>query len=166
MSDNKNKSIGNTGMGVGFVSLIMIFAVICLTVLAVLSYQAAGANGILNTKSAEFTREYYAADTAAKEKLMLLDELALTASKGFFEDDFIALCEEEAADVNISRTANGIELSYSVPVNDRLFLKVEAVFTFNSSETKRYSINEWKIVSSLPDETEEPIGVWDGSMFD
>lgn len=165
MSDNKNKNIGNTGMGVGFVSLIMIFAVICLTVLAVLSYQAAGANDILNTKSAEFTREYYAADTAAKEKLMYLDELAFMASSDFFEEDFIALCEDEVSDVIISRTANGVELSYSEPVNDRLFLKAEILFTSNPSDAGRYSISEWKIVSLLPDETDDPIGVWDGSMF-
>ena len=165
MSDNKRTHIGNTGMGVGFVSLIMIFAVICLTVLAVLSYQAASANDILNTKSAEFTREYYAADTSAKETLMLLDGLALTASEGFFEDDFIAMCEDELPDAGISRTSKGIEVSYREPVNDRLMLDVKVLFTLNAEQGKRYSITEWRIISSLPEETEEPIGVWDGSMF-
>lgn len=165
MRDDKQSTTESTGMGVGYVSLIMIFAVICLTVLAVLSYQAAGANTILNTKSAAYTSEYYAADGRAKEKLLLLDENALLASAGFFEDDFIALCGETIPEVQLTSSSEGVTAEFTEPINDRLNLKVSVIFYHFSVDGVRYRINEWKSVSSVLDETEEPLGVWDGSMF-
>ncbi len=164
MSDRKN-SIGSSGMGVGYVSLIMIFAVICLTVLAVLSYQAAGANTVLNTKSAAYTSEYYAADGRAKEKLQILDGYAMIASQGFFEDDLTALCEENMPDVKLRNSPEGITAEFTEYINDRLCLKVSVTFYSFSADGERYRINEWKSVASSAEESEEPLGVWDGSMF-
>ncbi len=164
MSDKKN-SIGSSGMGVGYVSLIMIFAVICLTVLAVLSYQAAGANAVLNEKGAAYTSQYYAADGRAKEKLMALDGYSLSASQGFFEDDFTALCEENMPDVQLRNSPDGITAEFTEYINDRLSLKVSIKFYSFSDDGKRYRIEEWKSVASASEESEEPLGVWDGSMF-
>lgn len=164
MSDKK-KTSGFGGMGVGYVSLIMIFAVICLTVLAVLSYQAAGANDILNEKSAAFTREYYAADSRAKEKLLLLDKYALTASEGFFESDFTSLCEEALPEVGLRSVPEGIEASFTEPINERLSMSVSIVFYSFPADGDRYLVKEWKTVSAAAEETDEPLGVWDGSMF-
>lgn len=165
LSNNNKNTVNFGGMGVGFVSLIMIFAVICLTVLSVLSYQAAGANDILNDKSAAFTREYYAADSRAKEKLFLLDELALTASDGFFESDLVAMCEEALPEAKLRNTPEGIEIRFTEPVNDRLGLEVSIVFYSFSPDGSRYRIQEWKTVSAADDASDEPLGVWDGSMF-
>ncbi len=164
MNEKKN-STGTGGMGVGYVSLIMIFAVICLTVLAVLSYQAAGANDILNDKSGAFTREYYAADSRAKEKLALLDDMALTASAGFFSDDFAVLCGEEIPDAAVRSVPEGVEVSFIEPINDRLDLKVSIVFYSFSADGSRYRIDEWRSLSAVTDTTDEALGVWDGSMF-
>lgn len=165
MSDKKQNSANGSGMGVGYVSLIMIFAVICLTVLAVLSYQAAGANSVLNEKSAAYTAEYYAADGRAKEKLMALDGYALEASYGFFEDDFIAFCESDMIDVQVRNVPEGISVEFIEPINERLNLKVSVVFYSLPVDGVRYCINEWKSVASDADESDEALGVWDGSMF-
>ncbi len=165
MKDKKSSALGSGGMGVGYVSLVMIFSVICLTVLAVLSYQAAGANDILNDKSGRFTSEYYAADSRAKEKLALLDEIALEVSDGFFSDDFTAACVEELPDVRVKSTPEGVEVSFAEPVNERLSLDVQITFYSFSADGNRYSITEWKTVPAAQDETDEALGVWDGSMF-
>lgn len=163
--NRKSNVTGTGGMGVGYVSLIMIFAVICLTVLAVLSYQAAGANDILNEKSGAFTREYYAADSRAKEKLMLLDECALTASEGFFSDDFAVLCSEKLSDVTVRTVPEGAEVSFTEPMNDRLNLRVSVMFYSFCADGSRYRITEWRTSSAVADTTDEVLDVWDGSMF-
>ncbi len=163
--NKKSSPTASGGMGVGYVSLIMIFAVICLTVLAVLSYQAAGANDILNDKSAAFTSEYYAADSRAKEKLFVLDECALAAADGFFEDDFTALCTERLPDVSLRNVPEGTEVSFSEPINDRLELRVCIVFCDISADGSRFRVIEWRTASVNTDNTDEALGVWDGSMF-
>ena len=56
-----------SGIGIGYVSVMMIFAVICLTILAVLAFQAASSDEKLSEKNTDFTHEYYAADTEAKK---------------------------------------------------------------------------------------------------
>ncbi len=164
MSNRKSGGTGAGGMGVGYVSLVMIFSVICLTVLAVLSYQAAGANDILNEKSGRFTGEYYSADSSAKQTLCRLDEIALTSTGGFFEDDFTALCGEALPEVRLRSVPEGVEASFTEPINDRLRLDVSVIFYSRPSDS-RYSITEWKSVSAAQDETDEALGVWDGSMF-
>lgn len=165
MSERKQNNVGSSGMGVGYVSLIMIFAVICLTVLAVLSYQAAGANELLNEKSAAYSSEYYAADGRAKEKLLMLDKYALEASYGFFESNFCDLCEENLPDVKLTSSPEGVTAEFTEQINDRLSLRVSILFLSFSADGARYRINEWKSISADSEETDEPLGVWDGSMF-
>ncbi len=165
MSNNEKRSLGSGGMGVGYVSLVMIFSVICLTVLAVLSYQAAGANDILNRKSGDFTAEYYEADSNAKNILMQLDEAALQVSAGFFEEDFTCVCNEILDTAKISASPEGVEVSFTQPINDRLNLDIRIMFYSNSVDGSRYRILQWNTASADTAETEEPLGVWDGSMF-
>ncbi len=157
MSDNQKNISQERGMGVGYVSLIMIFAVICLTVLASLSYQAARANDKLNEKSIAFTDSYYAADNRAKELLSKLDESAMTAyESGFFDESFADGYEN----VNVRKTADGYEVSFVEPVNERLSLSVKISFS-DIPENGRYKIIEWKTVS-VSDMSEDTLGVWDG----
>lgn len=161
MNNNKS-SVEGRGMGVGYVTLIMLFAVICLTVLASLSYQAASANDKLNEKSIAFTDGYYAADSRAKERLAKLDEAAkLSFDSGFFEDSFAAFCEEDD-EIRLRRIAEGFEISFEEAVSENLGLSVKIVFFSVPSDGVRYSVEEWKTVSLSDTQEENTLGVWDG----
>lgn len=162
--DNNRKSVSEgRGMGVGYVSLIMLFAVICLTVLASLSYQAARANDKLNEKSISFTDGYYAADSKAKELLSQLDEAALLSHEsGFFGDSFGVLCEEYK-NVAVRKIPEGFEASFSQPVSDSLALSVKVVF-FSAPTEDRYRIDEWKTVS-VDMAQDNSLGVWNGESL-
>ena len=161
---DKKQGMLSGGMGTGFVSLIMIFSVICLAVLAVMSYQAASGNDVLNEKSIAYTKEYYEADSRAKEKLMLLDKAALNAADGFFESDFETLCLEIEG-VTLKKCMEGFNTEYTEAINDRLSIKVSAVFYSMPTENGRYRITSYKTVSADSAEDEKPLGVWDGSTF-
>ncbi len=159
---NKSKGISGRGLGVGYVTLIMLFAVICLTVLSVLSYQAARANEKLNEKSSVFCTEYYAADGRAKMILSELDNDALEAhSSGFFAESFAELCNEYE-NISVRQVLEGFSVSFSEPLNERLKLSVNVVF-YNTPVESRYSINEWKTISADTEASDAPLGVWDGS---
>lgn len=53
------------GIGVGTISLIMIFSVLCLTIFAMLTLSTANAEKALADRSSAFVRGYYEADSAA-----------------------------------------------------------------------------------------------------
>ncbi len=161
MSDDK-KLPESRGMGVGYVSLIMLFAVICLTVLATLSYQAARANDKLNEKSVSFTTAYYNADNRAKRLLSQLDEKALiSCESGFFGESFAEYCGEYEV-VTLRNVPEGCEVSFSEEISDNLRLSVVITFFSNPDDGVRYRVEEWKTVADLKD-TDENLGVWDGT---
>lgn len=161
MSDNEKKSVEQRGMGVGYVTLIMLFAVICLTVLAALSYQAARANDKLNEKNAAFTSGFYEADYRAKEMLSQLDEAALLChNSGFFEDSFEMYCSENE-NLAVRKTPDGVEVAFTEAVSGNLALSVKITFFLNPQENNRYRIEGWKTIT-MSDDSDEFLGVWTG----
>ncbi len=168
MNDSRKSLSQERGMGVGYVTLIMLFAVICLTVLASLSYQAARANDKLNEKSIYFTQRYYSADARANEIVSIFDEAAFEAHEtGFFADSFEAICQEKASAYNavIKRVQEGFLVSYSCSLTDNTELSVKILFFDLPKDGERYRIEEWKTVAVSADESEETLGVWDGSAL-
>ena len=165
MNDKKSVFSTSTGLGVGYVSLIMLFAVICLTVLAVLSFQAAGSNEMLNERSSSFNSQYYRADGRAKSILMRLDNAALSAHEnGFFEDSFAEGCGQLSA-VELTRTAEGFKAAYTEVINERLSLSVEVLFYSAPVDGSRYRIDRWQTVPADSEEQESSLGVWDGGIL-
>ena len=161
MTDKRKSISEGRGIGVGYVTLIMLFAVICLTVLASLSYQAARANDKLNEKSISFAEGYYSADSNAKKILSELDEGAMLSHEtGFFDDSFPAICEEYE-NVTVRKIPEGYEASFSESVSGNLELSVKIVFFSAASGERRYRIEQWKTVS-VGAEEDSLLGVWNG----
>ena len=160
---DNNKNLRSSGMGVGYVSLMILFVVICLTVLGVLSFQAASSNDILNKKSTTFTHEYYAADSSAKRTLAELDGAALAAhDTGFFEDSFLMYCEENDK-LTAARVPGGISVSWNETINSSLTLSVKTVF-LGMPTNGRYRIECWQSIANDLIYEDEDLGVWDGSF--
>ncbi len=151
MSNNKNRP---AGIGTGYLSLMMIFVVLCLTILAALSFSAAENGKKYSVKSAEYTAEYYAADLAAKRVLAEIDEFAAE-----YDDysDFMFLAELEKIDgISCDSVIGGVEISWLTEINPRQNIYSRVKYSAGGAE-----ILCWQTVSS--GETEQaPLNVWQG----
>ncbi len=121
----------------GGTSLMMIFAVLCLTVFAVLSLSTAKAGDQLSLGTQSAVEAYYAADNAAEEILSAL-------RRGEYREDV----QEE----------DGV-YSYRCPINERLSLYVAVEVEGNS-----YRVRQWQAMvdESMITGTQE---LWDGGLF-
>lgn len=157
---NKKEDTRKIGMGVGYVSVMLVFAVICLTIFAVLSFKAAISTDSFNDRSSEFMKQYYAADTEAKKTLSQLNDCAYNAkTSGFFEDSF-AESAQNIEGVNVRAVQNGISVSYTVAINDSQELYVNVVFDWNGE----FRIAQWKSCNIYEDDSNSHLGVWDGTF--
>lgn len=157
---NKKEKNQGAGAGVGYVSVMLIFAVICLTIFAVLSLKASLSDNSINERSGEFLKQYYAADTAAKEKLSKLNDIAFEIKNSeFFEDEF----EEKSKSIEgvaARRSTDGISVSFSVEINECQELSVNVLF----DESGKYTVNKWQSRTVTIDDSNSHINVWDGTF--
>jgi len=127
----------DTPAPVGGSSLLVIFAVLCLTVFAVLSLSSVRAEGRLSEASAEAVRGYYEADCEAEE---ILAQLRI----GIVPDGV---------------TAEGNRYRYECEISDKQKLVVEAEVTGDT-----YRILRWQTEASGAWQAEDELHVWDGNM--
>jgi len=123
---------------VGGSSLLVIFAVLCLTVFALLSLGTVQADTRLSDASAEAVQAYYAADSAAEAILARLRN------------------GEPVEGVEV----DGSWYSYSCPINDNQSLFV----TVQITETE-YTILQWQMLPTIQWESDDELVVWDGEMI-
>ncbi len=158
--NKKKQGLGST-VGIGYISIMLIFTVICLTILAVLGFQAVYSNDRVSGRSEQFTREYYAADMEAKKTLAILDEAAVQAADGFSFEESFTDAAQEIDGVITAMVPEGVRVDYSVVINDRQQLSVSVVF-FSSPAGERYRILRWQSGTEADQEESSP-AVWDGS---
>lgn len=150
----KNNNIRPAGIGTGYLSLMMIFVVLCLTILAALSFSAAVSERSYSEKSAEYTKAYYAADTAAMLTFAHISELAAE-----YDDysDFMLLGELDAMDgVSYESYPDRIDISWSTPINSR-----QSIYSAISISENGTAVTDWRTIQGDTPE-EEPLGVWLG----
>lgn len=157
---NREEKTRKIAMGVGYVSVMLIFAVICLTIFAVLSFKAAMSTDSFNDRSGEFLKQYYAADSKAKLTLSKLnDSMQAARSSMFFEEEFQASASELDG-VTVKQTAAGFSASYVVPINDRQLLAVAIHFDNNG----KYTIEQWQSCEISGETSDSHQNVWDGTF--
>jgi len=144
------------GVGVGTVSLVLIFAVLCLTVFAVLTLSTANAEKTMANRTADFITSYYNADTNAT--IITAHILESYRSGNFPEEGDI-----DASFFGVPLTAKQndsdiLYVSFIYKVNDVLNLSVK----LRLSE-EREMVLEWRLVSSLDWEVDDTLPVWDGT---
>ena len=133
--DNGKKSLPPP---VGGASLLTAFAVLCLTVFALLSLATVGADRRLAESSVQAVADYYAADCRAQEILARLRAGELP--------------EEAAWDGDI--------YSYTCPISPTRELAVEVRVRGSA-----YTILRWQVRSSEAWEADERLELWDGTPF-
>ena len=120
---------------VGGSSLLVIFAVLCLTVFALLGFSTVQADKRLSDASAEAVENYYAADKQAEEILAQL------------RNGHMPECVTEE---------NGVYF-YRIPVSTTQELQVEV-----RMDGTAWEILRWQTVSTTVWNEDETISVWDG----
>lgn len=142
------------GIGTGYLSLMMIFVVLCLTILAALSFSAAESERKYSEKSASYTKAYYDADTRAKQTLAVVAETV-----GDYTDfsDFMLMSELDAIEgISYESRPDRIEISWITAINDRQ--NILSVITFSDNGL---AVTDWRTIQGdVPEE--EPLGVWLG----
>lgn len=155
---NKKSGFRGSGMGVGYISVMVIFVTVCLTLFAAFSLRAASSNDAFNKRSGEFLKSYYAADSQAKQILAKLDVSAKTAASGFFFEDEFELTEIEG--VVIKRVKGGCSADYSVAIDERRELRCGILFRSDGS----YEITRWQSHASSTEINEPQGNLWNGEF--
>lgn len=130
---------------VGGTSLLVVFAVLCLTVFALLSLATVRSDTGLADVSQRAVEEYYAADLQAQEIL---------------------------ARLRAGETPEGVKLmggdtlyaEYVCPISDTKELQVSVALT-PADGGMDYEILRWQAAASGEWESDEFIGIWDGTLF-
>ena len=145
----RGKSGGFAPPALGGASLLVIFAVLALTVFALLSLSTVRADVRLGDASAQAVVNYYAADGRAQEILACLrtgatapEDIPVSVSIIHYEDRVERVC------------------SYTVPISETQELQVEVQL-----EGTDYTVLRWQAVPAGGWEIDEGIELWDMEMF-
>lgn len=130
---------------VGGVSLLVVFAVLCLTVFALLSLTTVRADVRLADASAQAVSDYYAADCQAQEILARL-------RAGETPDGVTWSSPMEGGET---------ECSYTVSISNTQELQVEVLVWPDG----RWSVQRWQAAAAGGWEIDEGLEVWDGTPF-
>lgn len=137
---------------VGGISLLVVFAVLCLTVFALLALATVRADQRLSDASVQAVADYYAADCAAQEILARLRNGE----------------QPEGVEI-IDRLGGHYTARYTVPLSDTQELQVEVEFMEDWAEWAdadwHYQVIRWQAVPTGEWEIDESLDIWDGGMF-
>ncbi len=138
---NKNNRPRPMGLNIGSSSIIMLFAVLCLTVLAALSLLSANSQYSLAERSAEVARSYYAAEVEAV-------------------DIYNRVKSGDLSNVGIY-DYNG-ETLYGYTVNIDRFQAFNVLLSVDGENTE---IRSWKIVEAGDWTPDDFLDLWSGDGF-
>ena len=132
------------GVGVGSASIILIFAVLCLSVFSLITYVVAGNDKTLVQSESKFVIGYYEADTLAER---VLNEL-LQAEIGLTPDSILEVDIE--TDYDISLGANVFYYSCPISGEKELFVRVARTYdSYNVLSWQMRDTGEWEMDTNL-----------------
>ena len=124
----------------GGASLLTVFAVLCLTIFALLSLSTVRADSALGDASAKAVENYYAADARAQEILARLRFGEKPGEVTVYDDDGRQIC------------------AYTGPISDTQELRVEVAVR----STDDYTILRWQTVPTGEWDIDDSLDLWDG----
>jgi len=154
MQQSRRKSRAEMGAQIGSASIVMIFAVLCLTIFAALAFETAGYEQRLAEKSASAVEAYYIADGIAEERYLQIYQL--------LQSDKTAVqlhAELEQLGVVVKLEEPQMTLRYAVPIDDMQELQVELLW----QENHLLQIERWNTATVAQWDYEDTIQVWDGT---
>ena len=145
MAERKKESFSPPALGGS--SLLVVFAVLALTVFALLSLSTVRADVRLGDAAADSVCGYYRADGKAQEILARLRSGECPAEAELHPEDAWTLMDR---------------YTYTVPISDTQELQVEVLVDEVGSG---YSVQRWQAAPTGEWEIEESLELWDGTMF-
>lgn len=141
------RTTGTTaGVHVGSATLVMLFAVLCLTIFAALSVITARNGWTLAEKSADAVTAYYAADSQA---IQIFDQLT-SAYDG-------TLVPPETVPAQLEEVDGALRLSYWVTIDENQQLWVQL-----SQTQEGLQIVRWQVERTETWNADQTISVWGG----
>ncbi len=132
------------GFGTGTTSLITLLVALLLVMLVSLSMSATKVQNNFTNKITAQNAQYMQADTAAQEMLAAIDTAL-----------------EDGTALPIGCSVEGNNISFQIPVSEHTYLQV--ALQIQTSGSSRYIITEYKTVSSITWQPDEPSGnLWEG----
>lgn len=149
MNNQSSQSRRSAGVSIGSTSILMVFAVLCLTVFAMLSLSTARNELRLATRSADAVTVYYAADGRAAD---IYHTLAAS---------YNGLGYDTPEGVEISEiVSNGVlYLNYSVGIDE--FQELSVLLRADDRE-ETLTIVGWQVVETGAWTYDDGLEVWDG----
>lgn len=155
------KAQSNYSINIGSTSLVMIFAVLCLTVFATMSYLTAVREANLAKKYAQHTTAYYAADSRAVEKLNFVNS-ALSSAQAHSgnEEQRKAFIAAQCSPLNIQqKTQNGhFYLFYDETIDAAQSIQVIIQVDFYPATV--YRVIQWKSVYTQDYNIDQSLNVY------
>lgn len=130
---------------IGGISLLVIFAVLSLTVFALLSLSTVLADRRLADASAQAVEDYYAADVRAQEILARIRNGE----------------EPEEVSIQFDPFDSAVRYSYACPISETQELQVEVVIDETSGE---YTIERWQAAPIGDWSPDDSMQLWDGEL--
>ena len=159
---NRKKRSQPITLGVGYITAMLIFAVLGLTVFAVMGFSAAGADDKLNRRRAEYVQQYYQADIKAKEILAELDEIADKSRDSLSFADSFKTASAHIEGIEYKNISEDVCVSYSVPISKNTELSAEIMFYENGDYG--YKIKMWQSRTLNGGDNDSGLNVWDGNF--
>ena len=154
-------------VNIGGVSIVVVFAVLCLTVFAVLSLITSNTEKTLAYKYTDSVRNYYAADVMCSQILQQVS--GIVSQNGIGDKDFIPRMNELKSLMDLDdRYYFGYTVSadgryyfdYTVPIDSNQALRVR--LTADSVSDRSLDILMWQVFDIGTWEPDFSIKVWDG----
>lgn len=141
MTERKRERISPPAVGAA--SLLVSFAVLCLTVFALLSLTTVRADDRLGEASAQATADYYAADLEAQAILARLRN------------------GERPETVSFQSDSTGTYASYACPISETQELRVEVELGAEGA----YRVLRWQAANVEAWDFDDTLDLWDGEWF-
>ena len=135
--------------GVGSASIVLVFAVLCLTIFTVISYVSAMTERNLIESEVRLVKAYYVADTLAER--VLGEILALAGEREEIPEIILGVEIEAYWDEEL------VEVSFSCAISDTTEL-----YTVVAIRGDEYEILTWKIRPTVEWESDDRLDVWQG----
>ena len=141
-----------SGMGVGSSSIVLVFAVLCLTVFSLISLQVARNNKALTDAEAELVIGYYSADAKAERILAQISE-----SGGLIEEIIDGVEIRYSWDADLETDI----YSYQCPISDEKELYIKL-----GIDGESIRILAWRMRDTGDWEYDGSLSVWIGGSFE
>ncbi|MCL2819834.1 MAG: hypothetical protein FWD38_03255 [Oscillospiraceae bacterium] len=150
--------MGKSGIGVGSASIVLVFAVLCLTVFSLITFVVAGNEKNLVGAKAETVTGYYRTDTLAE---LILADIIAAANDGNAADNktgnIPGIIRETEIHKSFDETRNTETVYFFCDISD-----TKALFVNISINNDSFDILSWRMYDRNDWESDDSVNVWTG----